>query len=140
MTSLFRVLHAILKFLKLSDSELKDDFICLSIHHIQKLRWDRGYQLTARKVFKDEQLSFSRDYAQFGFVSGSLLQLVCSLVEQSDMEDTGRRDIFVKLVDVIPRLVTSLQEQQDKPKGLSQYYKHKILVIFVHQCILLVSA
>ncbi|XP_051205824.1 uncharacterized protein [Lolium perenne] len=134
MTSLFRVLHTILKFLKLSDSELKDDFICLSIHHIQKLRWHPGNQLIAGKVVslvKDDRDSFSRDYAQLGFVSGSLLQLVCSLVEQSDMEDTGRRDIFVKLVDVIPRLVTFLQEKQDIPKGLSQYYKHKILMLMM---------
>ena len=136
MTSLFRVLHIILKFLKLSDSELKDDFIYVSIHHIRKLLWDPGYLLIARKVVslvKDDRHSLSTDYSQFGIVSGSLLQLVCSLVEQSDMEDTNRRDIFVKLVDVIPRLVTFLQEQQDIPISLSQYYKHKILVIFIHQ-------
>jgi hypothetical protein len=37
MSSLFRVLHAILKFLKHSDSDLKDDFICLSNNHIHKM-------------------------------------------------------------------------------------------------------
>jgi len=37
MPSLFQVLHAILKFLKHSDSELKDNFICLSVHHIQNM-------------------------------------------------------------------------------------------------------
>uniref|UniRef100_A0ACD5UXF8 Uncharacterized protein n=1 Tax=Avena sativa TaxID=4498 RepID=A0ACD5UXF8_AVESA len=132
MISLFRVLHIILKFLKLSESEFKDDFICLSIHHIQKLRWDPGYQLIAGKavsLVKDDQHSLSKDYAQFGIVSGSLLQFVCSLVDQSGMEDMGRRDILVKLVDVIPRLVTFLQDQQ--PKGLSQYYKHKILMLMI---------
>ncbi|VAH46466.1 unnamed protein product [Triticum turgidum subsp. durum] len=134
MTCLFRALHIILKLLKLNDSELKDDFICLSIHHIQKLHWDPGYQLNAGKVVSivtDDRHSLSEDSAQFGIVSGSLLQLLCSLVEQSDTEDTDRRDIFVKLADVIPRLGTFLQEQQDTPKSLSQYSKHKILMLMI---------
>ncbi|XBJ01501.1 hypothetical protein VPH35_021137 [Triticum aestivum] len=138
MTCLFRVLHIILKLLKLNDSELKDDFICLSIHHIQKLHWDPGYRLNAGKVVSivtDDRRSLTKDSAQFGIVSGSLLQLLCSLVEQSDTEDTDLRDIFVELADVIPRLATFLQEQQDIPKSLSQYSKHKILVVFIHSAI-----
>ncbi|CAM0905243.1 unnamed protein product [Alopecurus aequalis] len=134
MTSLFRVLHIILKFLKLIDSELKDDFICLSIHHIRKLLWDPGYLLIAWKVVslaKDDRHCLSKDYSQFGIVSGSLLQLICSLAEQSDMEDTSQRDIFVNLIDVIPRLVTFLQEQQDIPISLSQYYTHKTLMLMI---------
>ncbi|VAH46462.1 unnamed protein product [Triticum turgidum subsp. durum] len=98
---------------------------------IKKLHWDPGYQLNAGKVVSivtDDRHSLSEDSAQFGIVSGSLLQLLCSLVEQSDTEDTDRRDIFVKLADVIPRLGTFLQEQQDTPKSLSQYSKHKILL------------
>ncbi|XP_048556733.1 uncharacterized protein LOC125537458 isoform X2 [Triticum urartu] len=134
MTCLFRVLHIILKLLKLNDSELKDDFICLSIHHIQKLHWDPGYRLNAGKVVSivtDDRHSLTKDSAQFGIVSGSLLQLLCSLVEQSDTEDTDLRDIFVELADVIPRLATFLQEQQDIPKSLSQYSKHKILMLMI---------
>ncbi|KAI5004798.1 hypothetical protein ZWY2020_032041 [Hordeum vulgare] len=131
---LFRVLHIILKLLKLNDSELKDEFICLSIYHIQKLHWDPGYQFNAGKVVSlvtDDRHSLSKDSAQFGIVSGSLLQLLCSLVEQSDMEDMDRRDVFVKLADVIPRLATYLQEQQHIPKSLSQYSKHKILMLMI---------
>ncbi|KAI4997255.1 hypothetical protein ZWY2020_052597, partial [Hordeum vulgare] len=131
---LFRVLHIILKLLKLNDSELKDEFICLSIYHIQKLHWDPGYQFNVGKVVSlvtDDRHSLSKDSAQFGIVSGSLLQLLCSLVEQSDMEDMDRRDVFVKLADVIPRLATYLQEQWHIPKSLSQYSKNKILMLMI---------
>uniref|UniRef100_A0A8I6ZAF8 Protein Lines C-terminal domain-containing protein n=1 Tax=Hordeum vulgare subsp. vulgare TaxID=112509 RepID=A0A8I6ZAF8_HORVV len=51
------------------------------------------------------------------------------------MEDMDRRDVFVKLADVIPRLASYLQEQQHIPKSLSQYSKHKILVVFIHPTI-----
>ncbi|XP_044968831.1 uncharacterized protein LOC123428727 [Hordeum vulgare subsp. vulgare] len=117
-----------------NDSELKDEFICMSIYHIQKLHWDPGYQFNAGKVVSlvtDDRHSLSKDSAQFGIVLGNLLQLLCSLVEQSYMEDMDRRDVFVKLADVIPRLATYLQEQQHIPKSLSQYSKHKILLLMI---------
>ncbi|XP_024312774.1 uncharacterized protein LOC100841493 isoform X1 [Brachypodium distachyon] len=134
MANLFRVLHAILKILKLNDSELKDDFICRSIHHIHKLHGDPCYQPNAEELVslvKVDRHNLSKDSEQFGIVSGSLLQLLCSIVEQRDMEDTDHRDMLVKLVDVIPRLASFLQEQKDIPKSLSQYSKHKILMLMI---------
>ncbi|KAF0926096.1 hypothetical protein E2562_021810, partial [Oryza meyeriana var. granulata] len=134
VASLFRVLHTILKFLKHSDSELKSDFIFISINHILMVPWDSYYQLNVGEFVnlgKDGAFSLNNNSAQLGFLSSSLLQLLCSLVEQSDLEDTNGQDIYAKLADVIPKLVAILREQQDAPESLSQYLKHKILMIMM---------
>ncbi|CAL5058998.1 unnamed protein product [Urochloa decumbens] len=134
MSSLFRVLHAILKFLKHSDSELKDDFICLSIHHIQSVPWVTFHQLYTGELVnrvKDSRFGFCNDSAQSGIMSGCLLQLICSLLEQSYMESTDGQDMYVKLVDIVPKIAASLQEQHDGPNSLYQYLKHKILMVMM---------
>jgi hypothetical protein len=131
ISSLFRVLHAILKFLKHSDNELKDDFICLCIHHIQNMPWVTFHQLHAGELVnhtKDSRSDFCNDSAHSGILTGSLLQLLCSLLEQSYLEGTDGEDVYVKLVDIVPKIAASLQEQHDGPKSLNQYLKHKILV------------
>lgn len=134
MSSLFRVLHAILKFLKQSDSDLKDDFICLSIHQIHKMPWNLFHQLHAgglASCAKDSRISTSNDSAQSGILTGSLLQLLGSLLDQSYLRDTDGQDMFVKLVDVVPKIaLLSLGGQHDGSKSLYQYLKHKILVSF----------
>ena len=71
---------------------------------------------------------FCNDSAQSGILTGSLLQLLCSLLEQSYLEGTDGQDMYVKLVDIIPKIVASLQEQHDGPESLHQYLKHKFLV------------
>ncbi|XP_062223584.1 uncharacterized protein LOC133922316 [Phragmites australis] len=134
MASLFRVLHAIVKFLKNTDSGLKDDFICLSIHHIQKMPWDSFHQLDAGELVsraKDSRFSFCNDLVQSGVLTGSLLQLLCSLLEQSCLEGTDGQDMYVKLVDIVPKIAAFLQEQHDGPKSLCQYSKHKILMVMM---------
>ncbi|OEL30875.1 hypothetical protein BAE44_0008104 [Dichanthelium oligosanthes] len=131
MSGLFRVLHSILKFLKHSDSELKDGFICLSIHHIQNMPWVSFHQLHTRELVnhsKGTKFSFCNDSAQSGILTGSLLQLLCSLLEQSCLEGTDGQDMHVKLVDIVPKISACLQEQHDGPKSLYQYLKHKILM------------
>ena len=131
MPSLFQVLHAILKFLKHSDSELKDNFICLSVRHIQSMPWVTFHQLHTGELancIKDSGFGFCNDSTQSGILTGSLLQLLCSLLEQSYLEGTDRQDMYVKLVDIIPKIVASLQEQHDGPESLHQYLKHKFLV------------
>jgi hypothetical protein len=131
MSSLIRVLHAILKFLKRSESDLKDDFICLSIHHIHKMPWDSFHQLPAgglANCAKDSRFSFCNDLAQSGILAGSLLQLLGSLLDQSYLEGTNGQDMFVKLVDIVPKIAFSLHGHHDGPKSLYQYLKHKILV------------
>jgi protein Lines len=131
MASLFQVLHSILKFLKHNDSKLKDDFICLSMHHIQKIPCQSFHQLDARELARDateSKLSFSRNLAESGILTGSLLQLLCSLLEQTSLEATDGQDMHMKLVDIVPKLAASLQEQHLGPKSLYQYSKHKILV------------
>nr|CAB3446333.1 unnamed protein product [Digitaria exilis] len=128
--SLFRVLHAILKFLKHSDSELKDDFTYLSIHHIQKMPWVTFHQLYAGELVnhvKDSRFGYCNDSAQSGILTGSLLQLLCSLLEESDLGGTHGQDMYVKLVDIVPMIAASLLEQHDGPESLYQYLKHKIL-------------
>uniref|UniRef100_A0A0E0AFA8 Protein Lines C-terminal domain-containing protein n=1 Tax=Oryza glumipatula TaxID=40148 RepID=A0A0E0AFA8_9ORYZ len=134
VASLFRVLHTILKFLKHTDNELKEDFICISAHHILMVDWDLYYQLNVGEplnLVKDSTFSLSDDLKQLGFLSSSLLQLLCSLLEQSDLEDNNGQDIYAKLVGVIPKLVAILPEHQDAPKSLSQYLKHKFLMIMM---------
>ena len=131
MPSLFQVLHAILKFLKHSDSELKDNFICLSVHHIQNMPWVTFHQLHTGELancVKDSGFGFCNDSIQSGILTGSLLQLLCSLLEQSYLEGTDGQDMYVKLVDIVPKIAASLQEQHDGPESLYQYLKHKILV------------
>ncbi|XP_039827795.1 uncharacterized protein LOC120689560 isoform X2 [Panicum virgatum] len=134
MPSLFQVLHAILKFLKHSDSELKDNFICLSVHHIQNMPWVTFHQLHTGELancIKDSGFGFCNDSTQSGILTGSLLQLLCSLLEQSYLEGTDRQDMYVKLVDIIPKIVASLQEQHDGPESLHQYLKHKFLMVMM---------
>lgn len=135
MSSLFRVLHAILKFLKQSDSDLKDDFICLSIHQIHKMPWNLFHQLHAgglASCAKDSRISTSNDSAQSGILTGSLLQLLGSLLDQSYLRDTDGQDMFVKLVDVVPKIaLLSLGGQHDGSKSLYQYLKHKILMVMM---------
>ncbi|KAL6889034.1 hypothetical protein ACP4OV_010060 [Aristida adscensionis] len=134
VASLFRVLHAILKFLKHSDDEMKDDFICLSIHHIQKMHWDSVHELDAGKLVshvKDGRFSFSNDFAKSGILMGSLLQLLCSLLEQSCLEGTDAVDLCVKLVVIIPKLAVFVQEQHEGPKSFHHYAKHKILMVMM---------
>ncbi|TVU33357.1 hypothetical protein EJB05_25169, partial [Eragrostis curvula] len=131
MASLFQVLHAMLKFLKHNDSELKGDFICLSIHHIQKMPWESVHQLGARELVSDamdSKFSFCHNLAESGSLTGSLLQLLCSLLEQTSLEGTDGQDMYVKLVDIVPKLAAFLQEQHDGPRSLYQYSKHKVLV------------
>lgn len=131
IASLFQVLHATLKFLKHSDSELKDDFICLSIHHIQKMPLESIRQLDSRELVgdaTDSKLSFCHNLAESGILTGSLLQLLCSLLDKISLEGTDGQDMYVKLVDIVPKLAASLQEQQHGPQSLYQYSKHKILV------------
>uniref|UniRef100_A0A0E0LGH3 Protein Lines C-terminal domain-containing protein n=1 Tax=Oryza punctata TaxID=4537 RepID=A0A0E0LGH3_ORYPU len=134
VASLFRVLHSILKFLKHTDSELKNDFICISVHHILMVDWDSYYQINVGEplnLVKDSTFSLSDDLKQLGFLSSSLLQLLCSLLEQSDLEDSNGQDICAKLVGAIPKLVAILPEHKDAPKSLSQYLKHKFLMIMM---------
>lgn len=135
MSSLFRVLHAILKFLKQSDSDLKDDFICLSIHQIHKMPWNLFHQLHAgglASCAKDSRFSTSNDSAQSRILTGSLLQLLGSLLDQSYLRDTDGQDMFVKLVDVVPKIASlSLGGQHDGSKSLYQYLKHKILMVMM---------
>ncbi|TVU33372.1 hypothetical protein EJB05_25185, partial [Eragrostis curvula] len=131
MASLFQVLHAMLKFLKHNDSELKGDFICLSIHHIQKMPWESVHQLGARELVSDamdSKFSFCHNLAESGILTGSLLQLLCSLLEQTSLQGTDGQDMYVKLVDIVPKLAAFLQEQHDGPRSLYQYSKHKVLV------------
>jgi hypothetical protein len=40
--------------------------------------------------------------------------------------------MFVKLVDIVPKIAFSLHGQRDGPKSLYQYLKHKILVSLGH--------
>ncbi|KAG8081349.1 hypothetical protein GUJ93_ZPchr0007g5450 [Zizania palustris] len=99
-------------------------------------RWDSYYQLNARELVnlvKDGSFNLTNDPAQLGLLSSrsSLLQLLCSLVDKSDLEDPNGQDIYVKLVDVVPKLVALLRERQDAPKSLCQYLKHKILMIMM---------
>ncbi|RCV04555.1 hypothetical protein SETIT_1G010300v2 [Setaria italica] len=61
----------------------------------------------------------------------SLLQLLCSLLEQSYLEGTDGQDMYVKLVDIVPKIAASLQEQHDGSKSLYQYLKHKILMVMM---------
>ncbi|CAN6243835.1 unnamed protein product [Urochloa humidicola] len=134
MPSLFRVLHAILKFLKHSDSELKDDFICLSIHHVQNMPWVTFHQLYTGELVncvKDSRFGFCNDSAQSGIMLGSFLQLLCSLLEQSYMESTDEQDIYVKLLDIVPKIAASLHEKHDGPHILYQYLKHKFLMVMM---------
>ncbi|KAJ1278885.1 hypothetical protein BS78_04G113300 [Paspalum vaginatum] len=136
MSSLFRVLHAILKLLKHSDSDLKDEFISLSIHHIGKMPWDSFHRLHAGELVscaKDSRFSFCNDSAQSRVLIGRLLQLLCSLLEQSylELEGIDGQDKFVKLVDIVPKIAASLQEEHDGPKSLYQYLKHKILMVMM---------
>ncbi|KAK8461303.1 hypothetical protein SEVIR_1G010600v4 [Setaria viridis] len=134
MSSLFRVLHAILKFLKHSDSELKDDFICLSIHHIQNMPSVTFHPLHTGEIVnrvKDSRFGFCNDSLHSGILTGSLLQLLCSLLEQSYLEGTDGQDMYVKLVDIVPKIAASLQEQHDGSKSLYQYLKHKILMVMM---------
>jgi hypothetical protein len=131
MSSLFGVLHAILKFLKHSDSDLKDDFIFLSVHHIHKMPWDSFHQLHAgglASCAEDSRFSSSSDSTQSGILTGSLLQLLGSLLDQSYLEGTDGQDMFVKLVDIVPKIAFPLQGQHDGPKSLYHYLKHKVLV------------
>jgi hypothetical protein len=134
MPSLFQVLHAILKFLKHSDSELKDNFICLSVHHIQNMPWVTFHQLHTGELancVKDSGFGFCNDSTQSGILTGSLLQLLCSLLEQNYLEGTDGQDMYVKLVDIVPKIAASLQVQHDGPESLYQYLKHKILMVMM---------
>jgi hypothetical protein len=77
---------------------------------------------------KDSRLDFCNDSAHSGILTGSLLPLLCSLLEQSYLKLTDGQDVYVKLVDIVPKIAASLQEQHDGPKSLHQYLKHKILL------------
>ncbi|KAK3152681.1 hypothetical protein QOZ80_2BG0162090 [Eleusine coracana subsp. coracana] len=134
ITSLFQVLHATSKFLKHNDSELKDDFICLSIQHIQKIPWESFHHLDSRELVSnatDSKLSACHNLVESGILTGSLLQLLCSLLEKTSLVDIDREDMYVKLVDILPKIAASLQEQHHGPKSLYQYSKHKILVVMM---------
>jgi hypothetical protein len=77
---------------------------------------------------KDSRLDFCNDSAHSGILTGSLLPLLCSLLEQSYLKLTDGQDVYVKLVDIVPKIAASLQEQHDGPKSLHQYLKLKILL------------
>ncbi|KAF8681821.1 hypothetical protein HU200_045262 [Digitaria exilis] len=75
--------------------------------------------------------SFMTVLEQRGLSISSLLQLLCSLLEQSDLEGTDGQDMYVKLVDIVPRIAASILEQHDGPESLYQYLKHKILMVMI---------
>jgi hypothetical protein len=96
ISSVFQVLHAMLKFLKHSGNELKEDFICLCIRHIQNMPRLTFHQLHAGELvnhIKDSRLDFCNDSAHSGILTGSLLQLLCSLLKQSYLKGTDGQDV-----------------------------------------------
>ncbi|KAF8676646.1 hypothetical protein HU200_046879 [Digitaria exilis] len=75
--------------------------------------------------------SFMTVLEQCGLSISSLLQLLCSLLEESDLGGTHGQDMYVKLVDIVPMIAASLLEQHDGPESLYQYLKHKILMVMM---------
>ncbi|CAD6248427.1 unnamed protein product [Miscanthus lutarioriparius] len=58
-----------------------------------------------------------------------VLHAILKFLKHSD--STYGQDMFVKLVDIVPKIAFSLHGQYDGPKSLYQYLKHKILMVMM---------
>ncbi|XP_020095459.1 uncharacterized protein LOC109715072 isoform X3 [Ananas comosus] len=130
VAGLLRLLRNILKFLKLDNNELLEKYIDLATPFVQNMPWDCLSKINVGE--KNNGLSGLE-----AILPGTLLQLFCSLVGQNDLEGVEndlleRQDLFCKLCDLVPKLLSYFCNQLEADnKLISQYLRHKMLMLMI---------
>ncbi|KAK1268864.1 hypothetical protein QJS04_geneDACA006547 [Acorus gramineus] len=133
LTSLLQVLRNVLKSLKREDSDHIDVYMYHGVSSLSKLPWNLLNQICT------DQTNGGVDSAESkGVFLGTLLQLICSLVEQNIVkEDMGSSfhdfPLLAKVIDLIPELLSCCftGHVDHNRTCVSQYLRHKSLMLMI---------
>jgi len=142
VTAFFQILRNILKSLKPGNGDHECVFMDLVISSLIKMPWNLFSGVSSQTVTvqvnsgKADLLDGRNSLPGIkGILLGSVLQLLCSLVEQNDPEDEGdgpleELAICSKFINLVPQLFSCYFSKclGHKDKGLSRYLRYKMLV------------
>ncbi|KAJ0963400.1 hypothetical protein J5N97_028522 [Dioscorea zingiberensis] len=143
---LFQVLQKILKRLKREHDDLHKVYVHLAVSSLMKMPWDLLDGIHARdlitkelSISKDNVLNIKNSFAYSkDILLGSLLQHMCSLVEQNNSDDNGDDlcediTIYSKFTNLVPKLFSFCFSEYLRctNKCLYQYFQHKALMLMI---------
>ncbi|XP_072951455.1 uncharacterized protein [Typha angustifolia] len=141
VAGLFRLLRNILKSLKHDYGELEDRYLHLAVPFLQRMPWNLIGKINVSEVIRagsDKALDKSNGSSGFkNSLSGAILQLFCSLVEQKGFENVkndllDEHCMYSKLADLIPELLSCFCNQLGGDGScLSIYLRHKMLMLMI---------
>ncbi|XP_073006026.1 uncharacterized protein [Typha latifolia] len=141
VAGLFRLLRNILKSLKHDYGELEDRYLHLAVPFLQRMPWNLIGKINVSEVIRagsDKALDKNNGSSGFkGTLSGAILQLFCSLIEQKGFENVknallDEHFMYSKLGDLIPELLSCFCNQLGGDGScLSIYLRHKMLMLMI---------
>ncbi|KAK9164350.1 hypothetical protein Syun_005252 [Stephania yunnanensis] len=138
---LFQVMHVVLKHLKKDNAEESASVHIHSlISSVINIPWnllDEIFEMPNNEAHVscnvNAFLKGKSDYLMSRMLFlGTLLQLLCSLADQCVLIDTDREAVLDNIARLIPKLLSWCFAKQDPASnGISQYLRHKILMLMV---------
>ncbi|KAK9165302.1 hypothetical protein Scep_000493 [Stephania cephalantha] len=138
---LFQVMHLVLKHLKKDNAEESASVHIHSlISSVINIPWnllDEIFEMPTNEAHVscdvNAFLKGKSDYLMSRMLFlGTLLQLLCSLADQCVLIDTDREAVLDNIARLIPKLLSWCFAKQDPASnGISQYLRHKILMLMV---------
>lgn len=137
--------HLISKYIKLGHADVMDVYTCLAIHSLSKIPWDKLSSSTLKGWKFDLEIKSNNDGLVHDDIKssgllyilfGSILQLLCSLVDQNNLEEgSGSLDdsnMYFKFTSLVSNLLSCcFSHKECNHVEISQYLKHKTLVILI---------
>lgn len=134
--NLFGILRTILKFLKHENCDLEGVFKHVAVSSLLKMPWYLFSEIHVGSSLASSQMSSAMDEVlDKNILSGVILQMFCSLVEREDSVDvsddsSGELALYSKFSNLVFKLLPCFSKHQEcNDKCLSQYLRHKLLVI-----------
>lgn len=142
VAGLFHTFRNILKSLKREISDLEGAYRYLAMSSLLKMPWGFLDEIHVSRIHFGKDALLDRKNClprSADILSGIILQLLCSLVEQKDLIDVegvsfGDHAIYTKFSDLVLKLLACFFKHLGCYESLSGYLKHKTLVY--HQFVL----
>lgn len=143
--NLIQAFHLISKYIKLDNADIMETYSCLAIHSLSKLPWDKlsssiqKGQMFGLEIESNNGGLVNEDFRSSGLLYilfGSILQLLCSLVDQNDLEEGSsgldNSNIYFKFTSLVSNLLfCCFSHKECNHVDISRYLKHKSLVILI---------